>query len=355
MTPMAVLDRDALVQAVQRNCHIGDARHAGDLTLCIYLLQMRELYRWEQGLPLGAPLRHRDVGDWLDRREALWDELASADYAGLTIDGETFEPFDVAAVNARLLPQRLVYGAGRLASGRPIFFLGELQHAEPREGLQVLMAGRELARGLAAPPGVLADRAVLLRREALLRWLWELYEGWAAKRSGAAFGAALQGCGFAGGDPAPALERLADEQLETLWLHELGEHRAGETLGPEWSALRLATGGDRRVELRLRALRDHLADCLVTLPTLRERGATVAIHFWFANLDGLRLDMFPRLHEAYTAWRAGDGFRALDDAVAAGRDHWQALGAQAVALHERHGIDCAEPLAALLTAAAARC
>ena len=31
-----------LVDAVQTNCHITDASHAADMTLCIYLLQMRE-------------------------------------------------------------------------------------------------------------------------------------------------------------------------------------------------------------------------------------------------------------------------------------------------------------------------
>jgi len=352
---VGVVDRDALVRTVQRNCHVGDARHATELTLCIYLLQMRELYRWEQGLPLGAALRHREVGAWLDQREALWDELEGEPYAALPLGDEALDPFDAAAVNERLLPQGLVYGAGRMASGRPLFFLGELERAERREGLDVLVAARELARGLAAPPGVLAGGAVLLRREALMRWLWELYEVWGPRRGDSAFGAALAACGHAGGDPAAALARLADEQMETLWLHELGEHRAGAALGPDWAALRLATGADRRIELRLRALRDHLADCLVTLPALCERGAPAAIHFWFANLEGLRLEMFPRLQAGYAAWRAGDGGRALDAAVRAGQEHWSALGAQAVALYRRDGEQAREPLAALLTAATANC
>jgi|WetSurMetagenome_2_1015567.scaffolds.fasta_scaffold00372_12 hypothetical protein len=349
------IDRDALVRTVQRNCHVGDARHATELTLCIYLLQMRELYRWEQGLPLGQPLRQREVGEWLERREALWNELEGEPYAALPLGDEAFDPFDAAAVNERLLPHGLVYGAGRMASGRPLFFLGELERAERREGLQVLVAARELARGLAAPPGVLARDAVLLRREALMRWLWELHEVWSPRRGDFAFGAALAACGHEGGDPAPALARLADEQMETLWLHELGEHRAGELLGPDWAGLRLATGADRRIEPPLRALRDHLADCLVTLPALRERGALAATHFWFANLDGLRLAMFPRLQAGYAAWRAGDGGRALDAAVQAGRQHWAELGLQAVALYLRDGERAHEPLAALLSAAAARC
>ncbi|MDH4060262.1 MAG: hypothetical protein OEU94_05560 [Aquincola sp.] len=352
---MKAFDLDALVGAVQRNCDVADARHATELTLCIYLLQMRELYRWEQGLPLGASLRHRDVGDWLDRREALWDRLAGESYTTLPIGDECLDPFDAAGVNQRLLHRGWVYGAGRLASGRPVFLLARLHRAEQREGLQVLVAARELARGLAAPPGALSGRTVLLRREALLRWLWEMFEAWSPKHGAGPFSEALAACGHVGGDVTAALERLADEQLETLWLHELGEHRAGEQLGPGWAELRMATGSDRHIEPRLRALRDHLADCLVTLPALRERASAASLHLWFANLDGVRLEMFPRLQSAYAAWRAGDGGHALDAAIGAGRAHWQRLGERAIALHRQVGANGRDALAQLLSDAVASC
>lgn len=346
---------DALLAAVQRNCHIADARHATELPLCIYLLQMRELYRWEQGLPLGAALRHRDVGEWLDRREALWDELADQDYVALPLaGGAALDPFDADAVNERLLPQGLVYGAGRLAGGRPVFLLGELMRAEQRDGLQVLVAARELARGLAAPPGALAGNTVLLRHEALLRWLWERFEAWQLRRSEGPFSAALGACGYSGGDPAAALERMTEDEIETVLLHELGEHAAGAALGAGWAELRAATAGDRRIEPRLRALRDHLADCLVTLPMLLDRRAAASLHLWVAHLEGVRLDLFPALPAAYAAWRDGDHgehFRAL---LARGRRHWQQLGTAAIALHRQHGEACHAPLAQLLCGAPAQ-
>ena len=31
-----------LAQAVQHNCHISDARHGADYSLCVYLMKMRE-------------------------------------------------------------------------------------------------------------------------------------------------------------------------------------------------------------------------------------------------------------------------------------------------------------------------
>ncbi len=347
----AAMNAQAFVQAVQHNCDVADARHAGELTLCIYLLQMREMYRWQQRQPLGAALVHAEVGAWLDRREALWDRLAEADYEPLPLQGERLDPFDADAVNLRLAPHGLRYGAGRLAGGRPLFFVGELRQTLDREGLPVHVTGDELARGVAAPPAAFDGRAVLLRHDALLRWLWQQHELWASRGPAHAFGAALALVG--GPTPAQAIESLAAVQLEALLLHELGERRAGEQLGPEWPALRLATGSDRRIEPRLRALRDLLADCLVTLPALLERADAVAIHLWFSNLDGPRQAMFPAAAAAYPAWREGDGGAALRAAVQAGRACWQRAAEDALALQRRRGDAGHGELAAQL--AALRC
>jgi len=39
-----------------------------------------------------------------------------------------------------------------------------------------------------------------------------------------------------------------------------------------------------KAELYVRAARDHLADCLVTLPALLEREDHAALHYYFAYL-----------------------------------------------------------------------
>ena len=87
----------ALIEMVQRNCDICDARHGSDFGMCTYLLKMRELYRWERGLPLGAPLGKDDVGDWLTMREAHLENLQGADFAELPIGGQSVDPFDAEA------------------------------------------------------------------------------------------------------------------------------------------------------------------------------------------------------------------------------------------------------------------
>ena len=60
---------------MQRNCDIADAQHGGDYTLCVYLMKMREYFRWEAGLPFNARLPKDEVGEWLTAREGLWESL----------------------------------------------------------------------------------------------------------------------------------------------------------------------------------------------------------------------------------------------------------------------------------------
>jgi len=326
-----------LVDAVQTNCHIADARGAADLTLCIYLLQMREFFRWERGIAVLQPLPREAVTQWLADREALWALLEDRDFMPVPVGGQAFEPFDATTINARLRPFGLVYGAGYVAAGRASFFLGKLERVEQRGELDVLVSGVEHARGLAAPAAALQGSTVLLRRQSLQRWLWEKYEAWTLKRSDGAFKAALDAHGFER-DGTLALERMVEHGGETLVLHELGEFEAGRRLGPGWQALR-GTLVSRRTDLYVRAARDHLADCLVTLPTLLHRRADSSMHFWFANLDGVRELLFPRLWPAYAAWCAGDRGAALFAATSAGAAHWGRACEQLLMLHRTHGTD----------------
>lgn len=324
-----------LVEAVQANCHIADARGAADLTLCVYLLQMREFFRWEAGFAALEPLPRDTVAQWLVKREALWESLDGRDFEPLPLAGQLFEPFDVAGINARLRPLGWVYGAGCVAAGRASFFLARLERIEQRGECEVWVSGAEHARSLAAPPAALQGSTVLLRRQSMRRWLYEQYEAWTLKRQVGAFKAALDVRGFER-DGLLALERMVDVDGETLVLHELGEFEAGRQLGTDWPALRSALVS-RRTDLYVRATRDHLADCLVTLPGLLAHGETASLHFWFANLEGVRGLLFPRLWPAYAAWCAGDDGAALKAAVEAGAVHWGRACEQLLMLYRHHG------------------
>jgi hypothetical protein len=338
---------DALVAAVQANCHRSDARHARNMTLCTYLLEMRELYRWERGIPLTEPLSRADVGAWLSDREALWEGLEEGAYRPLPVGEAWVDPFDADALNRELEPKRFVYGAGVGRFGKPQFFLGALERAERRDGVRILISGREFARDLAPAPAALRGDTVYVRLESLERLLWERVEAWQRKRAEGPLQAALAAHGF-DRDPPAALKAMAAAEAETLILHELGERSAAREFSLGWE--RMLAGFTRRpAELFVRAARDHLADCTTTLPTLLERDARASLHFWVAGLDGMRRELFPSIAAAYEAWREGDRGAALSETITRGARHWRDVCAQVLALHERRGGEAEGAIEALVS------
>ena len=103
----------SLAETVQHNCNICDARHGADYSLCVYLIKMREYYRWEKRLPYGVALERGQVGDWLAAREQLWEDLEGEDLQRLPIGGCSFDLFDDDAINERLVQEGLVYSRCR--------------------------------------------------------------------------------------------------------------------------------------------------------------------------------------------------------------------------------------------------
>ncbi|HEX6828107.1 MAG TPA: hypothetical protein VF104_03910 [Burkholderiales bacterium] len=133
-------------------------------------------------MALQAPPAKEALGLWITEREARWNSLESSDYRALPVEGSILVPFEARAVNAQLLPPRWVYGGGYRRFHQPQFFLGELELREIRQGIEVLVAGRECARGISAPPAVYQNGAILVRRDALRRWLREKISSCGASR-----------------------------------------------------------------------------------------------------------------------------------------------------------------------------
>jgi hypothetical protein len=310
-----------IVETVQTNCHITDARHAQDMTMCIFLLEMREYYRWEYTIPFAENLPKDDLGSWMVEREKLWATLEDSPYQTLQLASGSHDPFDVAAINRDLVPQGYVYSAGLGRFRRPHFFLGRLHRAQQRDGFEVLVADCEYARDLIAPPAALLGNTIYIRREAVKSFLWTKVEEWGWKQQDNALGRALAYYDFKQ-QPDAELERMTDAESEAMILHELGEGQAGRALDDAaWNEM-LITCSRHRPELYARAVRDNLADCLVTLPTLMEQASHPSLHFYFANFEGMRKKLFPLLVTAYQAWVQHGDLEPLQQAVERGRQHW---------------------------------
>ena len=308
------------IEAVQTNCDIADARHARDMSLCNYLLAMREFYRWEQQIPFVQSLKKGDISTWLSQREAKWSELEENDYLPIPIAGHDHDHFDTAAINRALKEHGLVYGSGYGRWGRPHFFLAQLLRCEERSNVSILVSGHEYARNIAAPPAALNRNTVFLRKDAMQRWLLEKIEIWGSSKTDGALKAMFD-CYGVGNDAETKLDFIAEQESETLILHELGEAMAEPLLGEVWHGM-LTSFSLRRHELLARAVRDNLADCLSTLPELIARDKTCSLHFYFSNFDGLRKSLFPSLAEAYEYWNENGDVVALHNAIEAGSIHW---------------------------------
>jgi hypothetical protein len=326
----------SVVSSVQANCDLADALHARDKSLCIYLLGMREYFRWVSDLPLGAAPDRARLSEWISRREAEWDAMRERcpAYAALPLAGG-IDPFDEDAANRELRTHGLVYGAGLGLFGAPLFFLARRDSEQLRDGVRVIVTGAELARGVTASPAVSRGGTIVIRTDALRRWLWTRAETTRRARPSTAFARAL----FAyGADVADAVDRMTQGETETLVLHELGELRAGELLGTEWEDMLLALH-DRRTEVILRAVRDLLADCLVTLPNLTARGATRSLLFWIANFEGMRRALAPELADSCGADSARIDLAALERAATDGQQRWRDLAFGLLAAWRRGGAD----------------
>lgn len=345
--PAGKLDLGALISTVQRNCDISDAQYAGDLTLCTFLLKMRELYRWEHDLPLSQEMPRSEVGEWMNARSAMWEHLEGEPYLPLPLPLGEVDPFEVERANAELTPHGLIYSGGYGRQCKPHFFLGQLLRTETRQGHRVYISGCEYARDLDAPPGMMLDGSVFVRTEALRRWLWERYEEWRfnPKRNEAM--ARAVACYPFEHSPEAALDAMTANETEAVILHELGEARVEAELGEAWSAL-LVSVMRSRAEIIARAVRDLYADCLFTLPGLIERGQAAMLHFFFANFVGMRRKLFPELAAAYRCWTVSGDLAPLEQAANEGRERWGRTAHELIALHRAYGEAVGEAIEAQL-------
>jgi len=344
----ATLNLGAIVNAVQTNCHISDAQFAGDLTMCTFLLKMRELYRWENDLGFTQEMPKAAIGDWMNEREKLWEGVETAAYVPLPLPGGEADPFEVAAINRALAPAGYIYSGGYGRACKPHFFLANLLRREERHGFQVYVSDCEYARDLDAPPGMMLDDSIFVRTEALRRWLWERYEEWTWNKRNKAMGRALACYDFAG-DADQALDAMTRVETESVILHEIGEARVGAELGEPWSAM-LADLMRSRAEIMARAVRDIYADCLSTVPGLLHRAEPAALHFYFANFTGMRRKLFPELAGGYEYWVQEGDLAPLRQIAESGRQQWLDKAMAMMDLHRTQGADAGAAIEALLEA-----
>jgi hypothetical protein len=334
--------------AIRYNCHISDARHATDFTLCVYLLKMREFFRWENSLPFSAPLPHGELTDWLTERERLWETLGEQAFAPVPVGDREYDPFDADTINDQLNNLGYVYSSGIGRNLKPHFFIGSLEETRQHNGYTLYLSGREYARDLSAPPAMSLGSNIFIRRESLRRMLWEKIEEWRWNRPANAMQEAIA-CYDFDNSPDAALDRMTANETRSIMLHEIGEVMAGELLGHDWEGL-LVSIPHCKAELLVRAVRDHLADSLSTLPALLKDANPATLHFYIANLGNLRKSLYPALLGAYETWAQTGNSSDLADVACKGREHWTALAGDILVLYREDPADLQEQLVSKIEA-----
>ncbi|TNF98792.1 MAG: hypothetical protein EP297_07180, partial [Gammaproteobacteria bacterium] len=318
---------EKIKSAVQHNCDLADASHAGDYTMCTYLLKMREFYRWSAGIAQTDPLSSEDVTSWVQKQENYWLDLQNDEYQCIELSSDCLDPFDVEMINATLIPDGLVYSAGYGRGCRPMFFLGELLEQEVYEGYQVLIAAQEYARDLPALPAMAQNKMILVRFDSIRRMVWDAIEAWRWRKSPQdSTYKALSYYDF-DNDEASSLNQMSSEEVESAIYHEIGEITASELLGDDWKEMLMGMAGTR-MEFIARAVKDHLSDAMVTLPALIETGSWSSLHFYFSRMDPLRREMSPQVDIAYSNWCDSGELMNLVRLINKSRTHWLEVAEQ---------------------------
>lgn len=306
--------------AVAFNCHISDAQFARNDTLCIYLLKMRELYRWEQKFGFQQPIDKNQLGQWLTAREEFWDTIEDQPLAKLPLHSAEYDPFDDATINQQLQSEGLFYGGGIGLFGKPTFVLGSLQQTIQHHDSTIYLIGTEYIRDITAPAAMSRGREIYIREQALHQLLWERYEEWSWKQHEGTSQQAFACYPFST-DIDLALDQMAQHEINTLIHHEMGEIQASQFLGEEWQQqLHKLGGANERIA---RALKDLLADCYQTLPDIIDNHNEASLHFYMANLSGFRKGLFPLLQQGYQQWLQTHQWQQLSYIVQQGYEHWQ--------------------------------
>jgi len=325
MNPLSDASIVKLTQSVQHNCAISDARHARDYSLCVYLLRMREYFRWNQNLPILKTLSVEEVGNWVTEKELWWDEIEQQDYQSITLRGTTFDPFDHEQINQQLRQDKLVYSAGIGRMGQPHFALSILIKHTVEKPIEIYECGHELARDSVTVPAMTRGNCIFVRRDGIRRLLWEMYDDWSLNKNPGPMADIVSHYKLSN-DPSLefALDQASDDLAPLFHAHERGEVMAAERLGETYATLTLSMAG-YRAEFYLRALRDLLADTLSTWPQITARAQIHYLDFWLAGLNGVRMQLldWSGLTRLLATGSAQERLKLLESITSSERTRWE--------------------------------
>lgn len=334
-----------MIKTVQKNCHISDSRHASDYTLCIYLLKMREFYRWEKGHGYHDDLDTDEIGTWLSAREALWDNIEENEFSAIHTNKDQYNCFKTEQINQELMPQGYIYSAGYGPKSKAIFYLAELEQQILQDEYNIYISGKEFARDLTAPVAMSQQNNIFIRRESLHRMIWEKTVEWGWHKNKNAMFRAMNFYDFVS-KPDESLDEMTNKELNSVILHEIGEIKSASEL-KNWRQMVMDLPRSQ-AEIMARAIKDLLSDAISTLPTLINNHDDASLHFYFSNFTHMRKELSPNLLKAYNSWNDNNDYSKLLSAINQSGDHWFDISRDILDLYEHHGAQCSNQIESLV-------
>lgn len=314
-----------LRKAIQHNCDISDARDNGIYSICMLVLKLRNLYKWENNLDPWVEPEPAVLLDWIDAKEQYWEEINGRSYVDLPTHGGLSQPFDLESVNSSLKDTTLMYGAGYGRSMKSIFFLAEIITKKEVDGCPVVILGKEHVRELASPFAMLQDGQIIIKRESLRFFFWDQMQEirssckaslhHALKSFHLITDGKLDNKKFKAG-----LDAVVDHEIPFFIYHEIGEMRE-TTLDSESVKKIIRLFPNSVIEFVVRSLKDILADThpqgMLKFIIAEKRDSSLGFYVGF--LDGLRRLLFPEMVEAFTEFLKDNDWRHFEKARAISR------------------------------------
>ena len=321
-------DISNLKLTVQNNCAISDARFSREYSLCIYLLRLREFYRWKNEIPFGDPINQQALGDWVSETEAHWDTIEESEYQPLPIGENRYDPFDTSNINNHLQSSGLIYSAGLGRLGQPHFVLARQVSKSVTSQHTCIECDEELARDTITLPAMAQNKTIYIRHESFRQLIWQMIDEWNLHKSPGPMARLVEHYGiYKNGRLTDTIGAASRELSNLLVHHETGEIAAGDILGPGFSEMTCAFHG-KPGEMQIRAVRDLLADSLSTWPMIVSNDHQQSIpyvDFWLTSLNGYREKIFNLSTPDQSLFSQDDNTRlnALNNMIDTQQKRWQ--------------------------------
>jgi len=316
-----------IIEDIQHNCNISDARDSGIYTMCTMVLKLRNLYKWENELEPWQEPEPADLLDWIEAKEKYWETIAEEPFGQLRINGSSYSPDDSRAVNDYFGNNQMVYGAGYGRSMKAVFFLAEKIEQRTVAGLPVLILGKEQAREMASPFAMAQDGVIFIRKEALRFFLWDYIQELRSSCRNS-FRHALELYGLLQDGRLhqqkfkDTLDTIVDAELDLFVYHEVGEIL--QTTFDSSTLQKIISRFPGSVyELVCRSIKDILADTHPggLLSHLISEQLETSLSFYVGFLDGLRKKFFPEIVAAQQEFQGDRDWQLVEEARRVCRDN----------------------------------